>query len=137
MRRIVRGGGAPGLIAYAGKDPVGWVSVGPREDFPVLDRSQTLKRVDERPVWSVTCFYIPRGFRRQGLQRKLLEAAVAHARKKGARWVEGYPIEPKALSGCDGYTGLVPVFRKAGFRVAARRTPRQPVMRKGLRPSEG
>ncbi|HDR06229.1 MAG TPA: GNAT family N-acetyltransferase, partial [Candidatus Coatesbacteria bacterium] len=55
LRRIVEAGEAPGILAYEGDEPVGWCSVAPREAFPSLDRSPVLKRVDDEPVWSITC----------------------------------------------------------------------------------
>lgn len=132
FRRIVISGAPTGVLAYAGKQPVGWCAVAPREAYPVLDRSRVLRRVDDQPVWSVTCFYIPRPWRRSGLTTKLLEAAVQYARKQGAKIVEGYPQDPRSGEMPDAFawTGFVSAFRKAGFKEVARRSPGRPVMRR-------
>jgi len=132
FRRIVISGAPTGVLAYAGKQPVGWCAVAPREAYPVLDRSRVLRRVDDQPVWSVTCFYIPRPWRRSGLTTKLLEAAVQYARKQGAKIVEGYPQDPRSGEMPDAFawTGFVSAFRKAGFKEVARRSPSRPVMRR-------
>src|SRR5512133_3165977 len=91
MQQIVETGRVPGILAYLDGAPAGWCSVAPREDFPSLDRSRVLKRVDDRPVWSIVCFFVKRPYRRSGLTLSLLHAAVEHARQNGAQVVEGYP----------------------------------------------
>jgi GNAT superfamily N-acetyltransferase len=134
FKRIVQSGDVPGLIAYNAGEPVGWCAVQPREAFPRLDRSRILKRIDDQPVWSVVCLFIAREFRRRGVSRLLLEAAVKHARKQGARIVEGYPVEPKKDTMPDAFawTGLASSFRAAGFVEVARRSPTRPIMRYNL-----
>lgn len=135
LKRIVKSGQVPGLLAYAGDRPIAWCSIAPREAFGALERSRVLKRVDDRPVWSVVCFFVAKPFRRRGVTAALLRAAVEHAREKGARVVEGYPIEPKKSPAPDPFvwTGLASAFRRVGFVEVARRSPTRPVMRLGLR----
>jgi len=84
MKSIVESGMVPGILAYQGRRAVGWCSIAPREDFASLERSPKLKRVDDQPVWSIVCFFIPKEHRRRGLMDLLLEAAVAYARDNGA-----------------------------------------------------
>jgi GNAT superfamily N-acetyltransferase len=105
--------------------------VAPREDFPVLDRSRILKRVDDQPVWSVVCFFIARAYRQQGVSLQLLKAALDYAQEHGARILEGYPVEPKKGSTPDvfAYTGLASMFLQLGFVEAARRSETRPLMR--------
>jgi len=130
IKEAVDGGEEPGLLAYSGGEPVGWVALAPREKYALLEHSRTLKRVDDQPVWSIVCFVVDKRVRGRGMMAKLLSAAVEHARRQGATIVEGYPVEPKgALSGYSGYTGIVSTFRKAGFVEVARRSERQPIMR--------
>lgn len=137
LKKMVAAGEVPGLLAYAGREPVGWCSVAPREAFPVLENSRILKRVDDQPVWSASCFFVARPYRRQGLSVKLLRAAVAYAKKKGARMVEGYPVEPKKSPMPDvfAWTGLASAFRRAGFKEVLRRSPTRPIMRYPARKS--
>ena len=130
LKRIVDAGEIPGLLAYADGQPVAWCSVAPRETFPALERSRTLKRVDDKPVWSIVCFFIAKSARRKGVMQKLLRAAVEYARAHGAKIVEGYPVEPTGrLSGSSGFTGVVSAFRRAGFVEVLRRSRAQPIMR--------
>jgi len=133
FRKLVRSGAEPGVLAYADGEPVGWCAIAPREQYPRLSSSRILKPVDDQPVWSVTCFHIARGFRRQGLSTRLLEAAVDFARARGARIVEGYPHETrKTAPDIFVYTGLASAFRKAGFKEVARRSKTRPIMQTGF-----
>jgi GNAT superfamily N-acetyltransferase len=93
-----------------------------------------LKPVDDRPVWSVVCFFVTRGFRGAGLSVKLLKAAAAYARRRGARILEGYPVDTRKGRWADPfvYTGTVSAFRRAGFHEVARRSPTRPLMRRFL-----
>ena len=135
LKKLVDGSDVPGLIAYADGEPVGWCSVAPREEYASLERSRVLKRVDDKPVWSVVCFFVARSHRRKGVTVALLEAAVAYAAKKGARIVEGYPVEPRSGKTADvfAYTGLASAFRRAGFEEILRRSQTRPIMRRVIR----
>jgi GNAT superfamily N-acetyltransferase len=132
LKAIVDSGPPPGLLAYVGGEAVAWCSVAPREQFGALERSRKLKRVDDAPVWSVVCFYVASPYRDRGLMVPLLTAAVEYARARGAKIVEGYPVDPtERLTGDRGYTGVLSAFRKAGFVEVARRGAR-PIMRRSL-----
>ncbi len=134
LRRLVQAGPPPGLLAYVGDEPVGWCAIAPREQYKRLEGSRVLKPVDERPVWSVTCFFVARPSRGMGVTVELLSAATEHARKRGARIVEGYPIDTRGRRAADVwvYTGLLPAFLKAGFREVARRSASRPIVRRSL-----
>jgi L-amino acid N-acyltransferase YncA len=116
-----------GVLAYREGDPVGWVSVAPRETYAALERFKALPRIDTLPVWSVVCFYIDRNERGQGLTLGLLRAAVAYAISQGAEIVEGYPVEPGTR--LYTYMGSVAIFREAGFEEVAQLTEGRPIMR--------
>lgn len=131
MREMVFSGQTPGLLAYRGNQPVGWISVAPREFFSGLSRSRVLKPVDTQPVWSVVCFFIPRPYRRQGLSVQLLKGAIAYVRQNGGQIVEGYPVAPRQGKAPDAFvwTGLERSFQLAGFREVARNSPTRPIYR--------
>lgn len=131
FKKIVASGEVPGILAYADGEPVGWCALAPRENYPLLKTSRVLARVDTEPVWSVTCFFVAKPFRRRGVTIQLLKAAAAYARKKGAGIIEGYPVEPKKgrLPDVFVYTGLAPAFRSAGFVEILRRSETRPIMR--------
>ncbi len=136
LQSLVKRGKEPGLLAYADGVPVGWCAYAPRDDYPTLARSRVLAPIDDKPVWSVTCFFVARGSRRKGVTVALLRAAAARAAERGAKLLEGYPIAPKkGVQAVDtfAWTGLVGGFEKAGFAEAARRSATRPIMRRKLR----
>jgi GNAT superfamily N-acetyltransferase len=114
-------GPAPGLVALQDGKVVGWVGLGPREEFPRLARSRTLPQLPGDAVWVVNCFVVARTARRTGVASQLLEAAVAYAKARGAQTVEGYPVvtEGARISSASVYTGTAGMFERAGFDVAA------------------
>ncbi len=138
LKSLVDGGTVPGLIAYRGQRPFGWISLGPREDYPRLERSPVMKRVDETPVWSIVCFFVDPKERGQGVTRALLRGAIDYARSRGASLLEAYPVDKKARSHPDSmWFGAKRMFDRAGFKEIARRKDARPVVRRGLRPRSG
>jgi GNAT superfamily N-acetyltransferase len=143
LRALTEAGQAPGLLAYVDGAPAGWCALGPREAFARLETSRKLKRLDDQPVWSIPCFFVARPFRRQGLMRALIRAAVGYARGQGARLVEGYPLDldsallaGRKLTGDGGFTGVVSAFRAEGFALAAEASETQRIMRRKIRPAQ-
>jgi GNAT superfamily N-acetyltransferase len=135
FQKIVKHGPPPGLVAYADGQLVAWCALAPRESYPALGRSRILKPVDDRPVWSVTCLFIAKAFRKRGVSVRLLSAAADYAKRQGAEIIEGYPVEPRSGPMADVFvfTGLASAFRKAGYEEAARRSKTRPIMRRYLR----
>lgn len=130
QKSIVDAGTVPGLLAYADGQPVGWIAVEPRGAYPRLAHSRVLQPVDDQPVWSVTCFFVDRKYRRRGVTVSLLKAAVEYVRSKGGRIVEGYPVESDGKSpDVFVYTGTLAAFQKAGFKEVARNSPTRPIVR--------
>ncbi|HKA24528.1 MAG TPA: GNAT family N-acetyltransferase [Candidatus Eisenbacteria bacterium] len=133
MKKLVGEGPPPGLLAYQGERAVGWIAIGPRSDYPGLARARTLKPIDDQPVWSVSCFFVAKEFRRKGLTTELLNAAAAYVRQRGGRLLEGYPSKPGGpWPDMAAWTGLVPAFERAGFTLAAKPTGGRRIMRRAL-----
>jgi ribosomal protein S18 acetylase RimI-like enzyme len=130
LQKLTRGDTPPGLIGYRGKVPVGWVSLGPREDYAKLKRSPVMKPLDELPVWSIICFVVPSEHRGQGVARALLDGAIAYAKKQGATLLEAYPVDKPGHSHDDAmWFGAKSMYDDAGFQEVARRKPQRPVVR--------
>lgn len=122
FKKLVESGAATGVLAFEGKTPVGWISVGPRADFAYFGRSRTIPPTVDEKTWSVTCFFVARSHRNRGVSGALLKAAIELARKKKARLIEGYPSVPKSggrQADAFIHTGLAPIFEAAGFECAA------------------
>jgi len=132
-------GRAPGLIAYRESDPIGWVSLGPRDDFERLRHSRLLAPVDDERVWSIVCFVVSRRARGAGVATALLETAVEYARSHGAKRLEGYPVETEGnrIPSANVYMGTSTMFERAGFEVLERRRAKKgsvtrPIVRRSL-----
>jgi GNAT superfamily N-acetyltransferase len=125
---ILAEGPSPGLLALKEGLAVGWCQVTPREMVPAVERSWRTRRVDELPVWLISCLYVRKGYRRQGVAALLIEAAVELARSAGVPAIEAFPLDgdvsPSATS-----TGYASTFGAAGFREVVRRSPERPIMR--------
>jgi ribosomal protein S18 acetylase RimI-like enzyme len=114
----------PGLVAFDGDRAVGWVSLGPRTDFRRIVLSRVIPKIDDRPVWSIVCFAVSETARGRGIARALLDAAIAYARERGAVALEAYPIVLPGDEPVDAeaaFTGTLPMFERAGFRIVAER----------------
>jgi GNAT superfamily N-acetyltransferase len=109
---------APGLLAYVDGEPAGWVGFGPRERMGRLVRSRTIPKIDDLPVWAVTCFTVRVGYRRQGIARALLDGLIAYAREQRAPALEAYPVDTagRRIHGTAAYVGTIGMFERAGFR---------------------
>jgi GNAT superfamily N-acetyltransferase len=131
LKRLVDSGEVPGILGYLRGEPVGWCAVEPREAYPALARSRILQPVDAQPVWSVTCLFVAKAWRRSGVSVALLEGAQRYARRLGARILEGYAVEPRRDPMPDVFAnmGIASAYRQAGFREVARRSPTRPIMR--------
>ncbi len=151
MEELIRGGREPGLLAFEEDEPVGWVSLGPREDFSALLASPQYRpressrleasaakppppgRTSRSPlatggggdaVWSLVCFTVDRHAQRSGVARALLAAAIDHAFSSGASSLEAYPHKTDRAN----YMGHVELFESSGF-LPVRETSKRVVMR--------
>jgi GNAT superfamily N-acetyltransferase len=130
LRTIVNQQKVPGILAYSDEQPIGWCSIAPREEFHRLERSRTLKRIDNEPVWSVVCFFVAKPFRGKGVSTRLLEAAVKYAREQGAKIIEGYPTRSSMKQqDTTVYTGLASMFLKVGFTDCGSSSKTRTIMR--------
>jgi GNAT superfamily N-acetyltransferase len=122
MHALLEAGEMPGLLGYIAGEPVAWCAIQPRHAYPGMERSRTLARVDEQPVWSVVCLFVARKYRRKSISIQMLLEAVDHARKHGASVVEGYPVEPKSgrMPDAFAWTGTAKAYHEAGFVEVAR-----------------
>jgi GNAT superfamily N-acetyltransferase len=120
--KLLRQGRAQGTLAFAGDQPVGWCNFGPLEEFPRIRNSRVLSRAAAAGTWSINCFYIASGWRRQGIAGALLKVAAETAFARGARLLEAYPTPQKpdqTLVAAFTWTGTRSLFAKAGFKPSA------------------
>ena len=142
FRGLISRDAVPGLIAYDGETPAGWIAIAPRPEYRRLEGSRVLAPVDDQAVWSVPCFFVRPEHRGKGLTVAMLKAACRWAASQGARIVEGYPNDPHAsksprMSAAFAWMGIVSSYTAAGFKEVARRSPVRPIMRKRVRAARG
>jgi len=123
MAQRVASGVPVGLLGYLDGEPVAWCSVAPRSTF----RGLVGDSAPDEGIWSITCFFAVRRLRGRGITRRMIEAAVEHARARGASIVEAYPVDPDSPS--YRFMGFVSVFKDAGFQEVGRAGTRRHVMR--------
>jgi len=119
MKQLVNKGMPQGLIASMDKQPVGWIAIAPREDYLNLENSRVFKPIDDKLVWSITCFFIKKEFRHQGLSQQLIKGAVDFAKKKKIKTLEAYPAIPYAEKVPHPFlwVGVLSTFIKNGFTI--------------------
>ena len=133
LKALVDRGVVPGLLGYEKGRAVGWVALGPREEYAKLARSPVMKPVDEKPVWSIVCFFVDKEARHRGVAEAMLKGALAWAKQQGATLVEAYPCDkPEGAVDDFMWFGAKPMFDRAGFVEIARRRPTRPVMRRAV-----
>jgi len=133
FKNLVQKSKAHGVLAFAGDEPEGWCSFGPRPDFPVLETVRAYKRDDTTDVWSIICFFIHRKWRGKGLSRGLLRASVQAMQKRGVKIIEGYPTTTtkggKRLTSSLAWTGPLKIFEELGFKTVQSTNPLKPLVR--------
>lgn len=132
MKAVVEQDRIPGLLAYEGARPVGWVSVAPRPEYSRAERSRITKPIDNEPAWAIVCFFVHPTARGTGAATALLNAAVDYAASRGATLLEAYPVDTAAgeIPAAEAWHGTAAMFEAAGFTEVIRRNKRQPVMRR-------
>ena len=131
LHQLVKKHEPVGFLAIYNQQAIGWISMAPREQFARLEQSRVHKRIDDEKVWSITCFFIKKEFRNQGLSLHLIEEAKAFARKNKIKVLEAYPVKPYAEKMPDAFawTGIYSTFVKAGFVVVSEASKSKPMMR--------
>ncbi|MBL1218907.1 MAG: GNAT family N-acetyltransferase [Planctomycetes bacterium] len=134
MKKRVRTGAVPpGLLGYNRDDePIAWIAIAPRAEYPRLARSRILAPIDDRDdVWSVTCLFVERRHRKQGASVAMINAAADFVADQGGILVEAYPHETTGKTAAPAFiwTGTASAYARAGFTECARRSPKRPIMR--------
>lgn len=130
MKNLVDSGEIPGILAYIGGKPVGWCSVAPRENFASLNRSPVLKRLDDKPVWSLVCLFVDKKERGKGFSKALILGAIDYVHENGGTIVESYPYQaPDKSSSLVNFMGTPQIFEQIGFVECARPSASKLIMR--------
>ncbi len=131
MKDLVWNEAPTGLMGFYDGQAIAWCAFAPREDFPKMARSRVHKPIDAEPVWSVTCFFIDKNFRRIGVSVALLKGLINYARAQNIKIIEAYPTIPTQESLPDSFAwiGLYKSFERAGFEIVDRTSKSRPMVR--------
>lgn len=131
MKALVWKGKPTGILGFYEGQPIGWCAFAPREHYMKIENSRVHKRIDDQPVWSVSCFFIDKAFRRQGVSVAMLNGVIEYARKENIRIIEAYPTIPtqEKLPDSFAWIGLYRSFEEAGFRIVDRTSRNRPMVR--------
>jgi GNAT superfamily N-acetyltransferase len=121
LQAITEQGPTPGLLAFEGDKAVGWCQLTPRAALPYLDQMWPGLAATEQPIWSLSCFFVLRGYRGRGVAAALIGAAVDSAWRARAVAIEAYPVDTGAARRTHNlFTGTLTAFTRAGFSVVTR-----------------
>lgn len=135
FREVVNEGPPPGLLDFDRHLVVGWCQLTPRDELPWLDRNWRLKRLDDVPVWSISCLYVRPKYRRKGVATSQIAEAIDFARRTGAPAVDAYPLDSE-LTPSASHVGYATTFERVGFTEVGRHVPERPIMRYQFRPDD-
>ena len=131
MKELVWNNQPAGLMALYEGRAIAWCAFAPRENFSKLGRSRVHKRIDDKPVWSIPCFFIHKDFRRQGVSVQLLKGVIQYAKENRIKIIEAYPTIPTKdiLPDTFAWIGLYKSFERAGFEIVDRTSKNRPMVR--------
>lgn len=131
MKELVWAGKPAGILGLYEGQAIAWCAFAPREDFIKLEKSRVHKRIDDKQVWSIPCFFIDKNFRRNGVSVALLKGVIDYARNNGIKIIEAYPTIPTTEKLPDSFVwiGLYKSFERAGFEIVDRTSKNRPMVR--------
>ncbi len=132
--RLVRADRSHAALVYDGPDVVGWCQFGPPAELPA--RMSGFNRLGEAPTdRRITCFFVDRDRRKEGVGKAALEAALRFVAAKGGGTVDGYPIDTrgKPYSSSFLWGGTHSMFTEFGFHPLGALGASKWIMRKVVR----
>ena len=131
MKQIVWENKPTGVLGFYDGQAIAWCAFAPREDFIKLEKSRVHKRIDDKTVWSIPCFFIDKDFRRHGVSVELLKGVIKYAKETGIKIIEAYPTTPtqEKLADSFAWIGLYKSFERAGFEIVDRTSKNRPMVR--------
>jgi len=131
MKDLVWNNRPTGILTFYEGEAIAWCALAPREDFKRLEKSRVHKRIDDKPVWSIPCFFIKKNFRMKGVSQLMLKAVIDHAGRTRIPILEAYPLKPTSgkLPDAFAWIGLYSTFEKAGFRIVNHSSKNRPMVR--------
>ena len=135
--RLVEEGRAHAAVVFDGEAAVGWCQYGSPEELPnIHHRKQYLEEADVLPDYRLTCIFVDRDHRRQGVTEVAIRGALDLIAAAGGGVVEGYPHEraAKKVSASFLYNGTRTVYERMGFEYVRPKGQKNCVMRTTVAP---
>ena len=130
-QKLVRAHRSHAALVYDGADVIGWCQFGPPAELPA--RMGGFRKLGTSPPdWRITCFFVDRDRRKQGVAQAALAGALRMIAAAGGGSVDGYPVDTRgdAYSGSFLWSGTESMFAASGFRKLGPLGARKLVMRK-------
>jgi hypothetical protein len=133
-KRLVDADCAHAALVYEGDSCVAWCQYGPPHELPNIYHRKEVEAKMTTPDWRITCFFVDRDFRKQGLSLIALNGALELIKNAGGGVVESYPQDTQGgkVSNSFLYNGTREIFEQAGFRYEGKKGKNHCIMRKTL-----
>lgn len=115
----VREGRAHAALVYDGSNAVGWCQFGPTDELPRIKHKREYDSgLTQLPEWRITCFFVDKDYRGQGVAARALKGALSEIARLGGGIVESYPedVAGRSVSGSFLHNATVAMFEDLGFQ---------------------
>jgi len=131
--QLVYAGRAHAALVFAGDEAVAWCEYGTPAELPNINhRKEYEASLDRLPDYRLTCFFVDKKHRRQGLADVALRGALDLIAQAGGGVVEAYPqdTDGQKVSASFLYNATRSLFEQAGFSYVRSKGKNHCVMRK-------
>ena len=133
-QRLVDEGRAHASLVFDGDEVVAWCEYGSPEELPnIYHRKQYENEIDTLPDYRITCLFVDKKYRKQGLTEVALRGALDLISQAGGGVVEGYPHDTDGHKVSVLYNSTRSVFERAGFSYVRPKGTKNCVMRTEIR----
>ena len=125
-------------LVFDGDRAVGWCQFGAPGELPrIYHRKEYEAGLVEPADYRLTCFFVDRDYRREGVSAVALGGALDLIAEAGGGVVEGYPqdTQGKKISASFLYNGTRSLFEQAGFTYERPKGKNHCVMRATIAPA--
>jgi ribosomal protein S18 acetylase RimI-like enzyme len=114
----VLAGDAHAALVFDGGRCVGWCQFGSPEELPRIKFAKAYRAVEAPPpAWRITCFFVDKEYRKQGVAGAALAGALEQIARLGGGVVESSPedVAGRKVSNSFLHNATVAMFEAAGF----------------------
>ncbi len=118
-RAHVQAGTAHAALVMDGEEAIAWAEFGSPAELPNIYHHREYDASGIEPTrYRITCFFVDRDHRRQGVAELALGGALDAIARAGGGSVEGFPrhdLDGRKLSASFLFNGTLHMFERAGF----------------------